>query len=93
MVQKRVIEIIDGDTVKFSDGILGRLANIDAPEKGRRGFDETKRELARILQISNYYVDSETVSKDKYGRDVVKLQNSQGDVNQRMGDFIRENNY
>ena len=51
-VRRKVQKIIDGDTFKVHRRIGGsqyiRIASIDAPEKGERGYMSAKRRLNRI---------------------------------------------
>ena len=51
-VRRKVQEVIDGDTIRVRNRVEGsqfiRIAGIDAPEKGQKGYAEAKRKLNRI---------------------------------------------
>ena len=65
----RVVNVIDGDTVKLkvgSDTVKVRLQGIDAPERGQPYGKQSKRNLERLLAGKTVSID---VSKtDRYGR-------------------------
>jgi len=50
--RRKIQKVIDGDTFKVSHRILGsqyiRIANIDCPEKGQRGYLAAKNRLGRL---------------------------------------------
>lgn len=62
-----IIRIIDGDTIELSNGEKVRLIGINAPEKGKRYFDEAKNYLEMLVgeKISLEY---ENGIRDPYGR-------------------------
>ncbi|MFC2034180.1 thermonuclease family protein [Chloroflexota bacterium] len=82
MVKKKVQKIIDGDTFVTSDGKKVRLANVNAPEKGKNGAPKAKKDLVKI--ISGQSVNVEEVAHDKYGRIVAKVQVDGKSVNKKM---------
>ena len=51
-VRRKVQEIIDGDTFRVRNRVEGsqyiRIADLDAPEKGEKGYAEAKRRLSRL---------------------------------------------
>ena len=51
-VRRKVQKIVDGDTFKVRRRVRGsqyiRVAGIDAPERGQRGYMTAKRRLGRI---------------------------------------------
>lgn len=73
MVRKeRVTKIIDGDTFETSRRKNPvRLANVDAPEKGQRGFVKATEVLRKMIEGEE--VKIETVGRDKYGRAIAKV--------------------
>ena len=50
--RRKIQKVIDGDTFKVSHRVLGsqyiRLASIDCPEKGQRGYLAAKNRLGRL---------------------------------------------
>jgi len=48
-----------------------RLANVDAPEKVARGFQQTKEFLQAMIEKKE--VSVETVARDKYSRSVADV--------------------
>ncbi|MHA1221690.1 MAG: thermonuclease family protein [Candidatus Heimdallarchaeaceae archaeon] len=51
-VRRKVQEIIDGDTFKVRNRVEGsqyiRIAGINAPEKGQKGYFEAKKKLSKL---------------------------------------------
>ena len=51
-IQRKVVKAVDGDTLQVRNKIRGtnyvRLANVDAPEKGERGYSQAKSNLNRL---------------------------------------------
>ena len=72
-VRRKVQEVIDGDTFKVRKSVEGsqyiRIAGINAPEKGQKGYAEAKKKLKKL--------EGETVTikpKGKsYGRTVAEV--------------------
>jgi len=73
MVQIKNKKTIDGDTFKGDDGKYYRLANVNTPEKGKKGYVKATKELDKLLSDNTLVV--KTVGKS-YGRDVVELRKS-----------------
>lgn len=65
-----VKKIIDGDTFMDEGGEYYRLANVNAPEKGRRGAIKATETLRDLIEGERLVVDE--VGKS-YGRSVVKI--------------------
>ena len=79
---KTIAKVIDGDTVKLSDGTRVRLHGIDAPERNQPYGKKATRELDRLVGRSVYV---ETTDIDRYGRTVAVLWTSSGvNVNLEM---------
>ena len=79
---KRISKVIDGDTIKLSDGTRVRLHGIDAPERNQPYGKKATRELDRLVGRSVYV---ETTDIDRYGRTVAVLWTSSGvNVNLEM---------
>ncbi len=51
-IHRKVVKAIDGDTLEVRNKIRGtnyiRLAKVDAPERGERGFATAKAKLNRL---------------------------------------------
>lgn len=73
-VRRKVQKVIDGDTFKVRRNVRGsqfiRIAGLNAPERGQRGYATAKRCLAR--RISGRTVAIKPVGKS-YGRTVAKV--------------------
>ena len=67
---KVIAKVIDGDTIKLSDGTRVRLHGIDAPERNQPYGKKATRELTRLLGSSVYV---ETADIDRYGRTIAVL--------------------
>ena len=73
----RLDRVVDGDTV-WVNSVYGfkkgqqfkvRLVDVDAPERGERGYEEAKQELNRILQFASCIIlDVDYPPYDRYGR-------------------------
>ncbi|MBI2464613.1 thermonuclease family protein [Candidatus Shapirobacteria bacterium] len=61
-----VNRVIDGDTIVIDNNQEIRLANIDAPEKGRCGFEEAKVEMEKL--VLNKKIKIEGSVNDRFGR-------------------------
>lgn len=50
--RRKVQEVVDGDTIKVRNSVNGsqyiRIAGLNAPEKGQRGYDSAKKKLSKI---------------------------------------------
>ena len=64
----RVIQVIDGDTIRLASGDLVRLLGIDAPEHGQCGYDHSKQILTSLIQDHDVYLDKDEQSLDQTGR-------------------------
>ncbi|MDD3976403.1 MAG: hypothetical protein PHN22_04540 [Candidatus ainarchaeum sp.] len=53
IVHRKVTQVIDGDTFKVGTKVNGsnyiRLANVDAPDKGERGYTSAKQNLTKKI--------------------------------------------
>jgi micrococcal nuclease len=64
--RSRVVAVVDGDSIQLADGRRVRLLGLDAPEKGRCGYEEAKLRLTR-LALGRHARMKDTVLDD-YGR-------------------------
>ncbi len=84
-----VTQVIDGETFKTaSDFRPVRLANVDAPELGKRGAKRPTRALEKL--ILNKYVIIDTIETDPYIRRVAKVKTEDGSVNAAMRKVLKK---
>jgi micrococcal nuclease len=87
--KERVTKVIDGDTFKTEDRKNPvRLANVNAPEKGRSGFSKAKDRLANLIQGDEVLID--TVARDRFGRSVARVYKGGKSVNKEMQKRLRK---
>ena len=80
--RERVTKIIDGDTFETASRKHPvRLANVDAPEKGQKGYAQAKEDLKNL--IDGKEVTIETVGRS-YGRPVANVKADGKSVNRAM---------
>jgi len=83
MGKEKVTKVIDGDTFLTSRRTKPvRLANVNAPEKGEKGYSNAKAKLSKL--ILNQEVRVDTVARDKYGRAVANVYIGRESVNKKM---------
>ena len=63
-----VTKVIDGDTFEMSDNATIRLLCVDAPEKGKSGYEEAKDFLADMILDKEVKLENDISDKDEYGR-------------------------
>ena len=63
-----VLEVIDGDTFKLGNGDVVRLICVDAPERGKKGYEEAKEFLIGMILDKDVRLESDADDKDEYGR-------------------------
>lgn len=81
--KETVTRVIDGDTfLTKSRKHAVRLANVDAPEKGRKGGSKATKRLKSLIQGKQ--VEVNTVARDTYGRAVAKVTKGRVSVNKAM---------
>ena len=65
----RVDYVVDGDTIRLTNGKYVRLIGIDTPERGRPYYRAAKRHLDRMVQGKVRLVNpASTDDRDHYGR-------------------------
>ncbi|CAM3648447.1 Thermonuclease [Pseudomonas reidholzensis] len=85
--QVAVRQVVDGDTVRLSDGRSVRLIGIDTPEIGRKGrasepyAEAARQRLQALIKASDGRVGlvPGVESKDKYGRTLAHIYGRNGD--------------
>ncbi len=60
--------VIDGDTFELRTGETVRLIGIDAPERGKRYYEDSKEHLESLIADKCLYLEKDTSDKDKYNR-------------------------
>jgi micrococcal nuclease len=82
----KVVSVTDGDTIKVFNAEQGqvkiRLYGIDTPEKGQPYGKAAGKHLASL--IAGARVEVESVTKDRYGRTVGIVWDSEANINQEM---------
>ena len=67
--EARVGYVVDGDTIRLSNGNYVRLIGIDTPERGRPYYLTAKRHLGRLVEGRVRLVNpASTDDRDRYGR-------------------------
>jgi micrococcal nuclease len=66
----KIIEVIDGDTIKTQDDRIIRLIGINSPEKEQECYEQAKKELKEFVLNKTVKIktDKKTGDKDRYGR-------------------------
>lgn len=81
--KETVTRVIDGDTFRTASRKHSvRLANVDAPEKGRPGAMAAKRRLEKLIRGKE--VSIRTVARDVYGRSVALVKLGRHSVNKAV---------
>ncbi len=81
--KEKVSRVIDGDTFATKDRKNPvRLANVDTPEKGERGYDSARNALQRMIGGKEVSID--TKARDHYGRSVANVKVGTKSVNKAM---------
>lgn len=65
-----VDRIIDGDTIVLNSGEIVRLLNINSPERGSQGYEESKEFLSFLI---NNTIEIEREGTDKYRRTLARI--------------------
>ena len=81
--KERVTKVIDGDTFETASRKKPvRLANVDAPEKGKPGAAKATKMLRDMIQGEQVRI--ETVARDTYGRAVANVYKGRKSVNKKV---------
>ena len=86
MPKTKVLEVIDGDTFRGPKKTFVRLANVDAPEKGRRGSAGATHKLEELVlgKTVSYTEDAKS-----YNRIVGEVKVGSKSVNKAMNNFLK----
>jgi micrococcal nuclease len=66
--QPSVAKVVDGDTLKLSNGERVRLLNIDTPEKGQYYWREASQRMKELASNKTVKLEADKTNRDKYGR-------------------------
>lgn len=87
--KEKVTKVIDGDTFQTASRKRPiRLANVDAPEKGRPGSAKATEALRRMIEGKEVRID--TVSRDKYRRAIANIYDGRKSVNKAMAKKLKK---
>jgi len=87
--KEKVTKVIDGDTFKTASRKKSvRLANVDAPEKGKPGSAKATETLRKMIEDEEVRI--ETVSRDKYGRAVANVYKGRESINKKMQKKLKQ---
>lgn len=64
----KVVEVIDGDTIRIEGNYKVRLIGIDTPEVDQKCYEEAKNFLKNLIEGKEVYLERDKIDKDKYGR-------------------------
>lgn len=81
--KEKVTRVIDGDTFctdRRKNPV--RLAKVDTPEKGERGYQKATNALRSLIKGEEVLID--TVARDTYGRSVANVKIGRSSVNKAM---------
>ncbi len=77
--KEKVTKVYDGDSFETESGTQVRLANVDAPEKKKPGYQKAKQELQSLVQGEEVLIDPKAT--DEYGRTVALVKIGRKSVN------------
>lgn len=79
-----VNEVIDGDTLKMSEGTTVRLIGINAPERSEPYYNEAKTNLENLVIGKNLDMQFDLEKMDRYGRTLAYLFTDNSFINKKM---------
>lgn len=81
--KEKVTKVIDGDTFMTDRRKHPvRLANVDTPEKGQKGYGDAKKALQGLIGGQEVTID--TKARDTYNRSVANVKLGNKSVNNAM---------
>lgn len=87
--KENVKRVIDGDTFETSSRKHPvRLADVNAPEKGKPGSTKATQTLRNLIQGKKVQID--TVARDTYGRSVANVKVDSKSVNKAMSRKLKK---
>lgn len=64
----QVVDVVDGDTVVTARGDEVRLLDVNAPERGRAGYDAAHERLQELVLNQSVQLEAGYDERDRYGR-------------------------
>lgn len=58
----------DGDTFDLKSGARIRMLGVNAPDRGKKGYDEAGEFLTELIKDKRVYLEYDRYQDDKYGR-------------------------
>ena len=91
MERKKVFvnKVLDGDTFIDDKNKKYRLANVDAPEKGKPGYQKATNQLKKLIERTD--IGIKQIAKDKYGRPIVRVYKGRESINKKMQKALKKN--
>ena len=87
--KETVTRVVDGDTFRTASRKHSvRLANVDAPERGKPGSAKVTQALRNLIQGQKVQID--TVARDSYGRTVANVKADGKSVNRAMNQKLKK---
>ncbi len=87
--KEKVTKVIDGDTFETASRKNPvRLANVDAPERGKPGAAKATEALRNLIQGEEVVID--TVARDAYGRSVANVKVGRKSVNKAIKEKLKK---
>ena len=87
--KEKVTKVIDGDTFQTASRKHSvRLANVNAPEKGKPGSTKATQALKNLIQGQQVQIN--TVARDQYGRSVANVKVGSKSVNKAMNQKLKK---
>ena len=80
----RVIDVIDGDTLKLNTSEKVRLSGINTPEKKECHYQESKDQLTKLVLMKEVYLEEDYTNKGKYGRLLRYIHTKNQDINKHL---------
>jgi hypothetical protein len=63
-----VVQVEDGDTFLLTSGQRVRMIGINAPDRGKEGYEEAKKYLRDRIENQKVWLEYDRYQNDKYGR-------------------------
>lgn len=90
-VTRTVDKVIDGDTFRTKRKVNGshyvRIANLDTPEKGKKGYKTASNALKKEISGKKVSITSKGTS---YGRTVAKVTQNRSNISKSMSKYSKK---
>src|SRR3989338_7236018 len=87
MPKTKVLEVVDGDTIRGQGKVFIRLAGVDAPETGTKGAAAAKEFLDNLVTGKTVTYTNDALS---YGRVVGEVKLGSKSVNKEVKKFVKK---